>query len=138
VGRDRIAIREDGVMPDMECVDEAIRGEVRWADGDVGNLMQRLVELVEAGEDVAKYVHVGRSRDLGGVEVGHVLGDRKAQRLVGGQRLAGRWGSAWVAHGHEKEGGEGGAEESQIKRRILPVLLPLATRSSALGASASG
>src|SRR5206468_1367155 len=52
---------------------------------DVRDLLEVLVELVEAVEEVCRDGHIGRQNDVRGIEGGDVVDDRKPQRLVGGQ-----------------------------------------------------
>src|SRR5207248_2208889 len=51
------------------------------------NLVQPVVKSVESRKDVAQDVDVGRGRDQRRVEIGDVLGNRKAERLVSCERL---------------------------------------------------
>ncbi len=88
VSGDRIAVGERGVVPDMKgVVDEPVGGKVGRSDGEVGDLVQRLVEFVEAGEDVTQDVDVCRRRHLRRIQVGHVLRDGEAERLVLGEHF---------------------------------------------------
>ena len=86
-GRDGVAIRELRVSPDPKRVLEPVCRHGGLADRDVGDFAQLIVKPVEAGKDVAKDVDIGRGGDQGGIEIGDVLGDGKAERLVSGQRL---------------------------------------------------
>src|SRR5690348_15856488 len=60
-GRYRIAVGEVRVVPQMKDVRQAVGGDGWLAGRDVGNLMQRRVESIQAGEDVAQDVDVGRA-----------------------------------------------------------------------------
>ena len=98
VGGDRIAVGKVRVRADVEGVGHAVGGDRGLAQGEVRELPQPGVELVETGEDVAQYVDVGRGRHHRRVEVGDVLRDGEAQRLVVRQWLGRRAGVAgWVA-----------------------------------------
>lgn len=78
------------VLAQVKGVRQAVGRDVGQRGGDVRYLVQPVVEAVETREDVAQYVDVGGRGDLRRVEVGDVLGDGEAERLVGGEDLCRR------------------------------------------------
>ena len=125
----------------VEGVGQTVGGDFREGGGEVGDLVQLVVELVEAREHVSQHVHIRRRGDLGGVEVADLLADRKAQGLLAGQGLRRGRGATQGAggdHGQRRQAERGGGAEPQVCRTTLPVLLPPPTIASAAGASSSG
>ena len=101
VGLDGIAIRELDVVLHLEGVGQPVGRDLRGSRSDVGDLVQLVVELVEAGVGVAEDVDVDGRRHGARVEVADVVHDREAEGLVRGEVL-GRGGVPRSARRHHR------------------------------------
>src|SRR5207244_11352342 len=117
--RDRVSVGEPSVGPDMKGVGQAVGRDGRLGGREVGQLAQLLVELVQAGEHVAEDVDVRGARDQGGVEVGKVLRDREAERLVGRQLLSDWCPAAGQAHREDEEQADQPNRNPRARRTVM-------------------